>query len=168
MASEKTSARERFYATGRRKTSSARVFMRPDGRGEMIVNGKPLESYFTRATAVMIAKQAVSVAQSAAPKDEEAEAQAQEAAAPAAETPPEEKAAPSFEKFDFFVTVRGGGESGQAEAVRHGMARAFVRFDPSLQPKLRAAGLLRRDSREVERKKTGRLKARRARQYSKR
>ena len=70
--------------------------------------------------------------------------------------------------FDFFITVRGGGESGQAEAVRHGMARAFVRHDPSLKPKLRAAGLIRRDSREVERKKTGLLKARRARQYSKR
>ena len=191
MATQKqSSAREQIYATGRRKTSSARVFMRPGGRGELFVNGKPLTRYFTRATAVMIAKQAIAVAQSAVTKPE-----AETAAAPSAPDAPlapvvlapapaeaaeaTETAAPiapvasivssaEIADFDFFITVRGGGESGQAEAVRHGMARAFVRHDPSLKPKLRAAGLIRRDSREVERKKTGLLKARRARQYSKR
>ena len=187
MATQKqSSAREQIYATGRRKTSSARVFMRPGGRGELFVNGKPLTRYFTRATAVMIAKQAIAVAQSAVTKPE-----VETAAAPSAPDAPlapvlapapaetTETAAPmapvasivssaEIADFDFFITVRGGGESGQAEAVRHGMARAFVRHDPSLKPKLRAAGLIRRDSREVERKKTGLLKARRARQYSKR
>ena len=189
MATQKqSSAREQIYATGRRKTSSARVFMRPGGRGELFVNGKPLTRYFTRATAVMIAKQAIAVAQSAVTKPEVETAAAPDAPdaplAPApvlAPAPAEttETAAPmapvasivssaEIADFDFFITVRGGGESGQAEAVRHGMARAFVRHDPSLKPKLRAAGLIRRDSREVERKKTGLLKARRARQYSKR
>ena len=188
MATQKqSSAREQIYATGRRKTSSARVFMRPGGRGELFVNGKPLTRYFTRATAVMIAKQAIAVAQSAVTKPEVETAAA--VAAPDAPLAPvvlapapaetTEIAAPmapiasivssaEIADFDFFITVRGGGESGQAEAVRHGMARAFVRHDPSLKPKLRAAGLIRRDSREVERKKTGLLKARRARQYSKR
>ena len=189
MATQKqSSAREQIYATGRRKTSSARVFMRPGGRGELFVNGKPLTRYFTRATAVMIAKQAIAVAQSAVTKPE-VETAAVAVAAPDAPLAPvvlapapaeaTETAAPiapvasivssaEIADFDFFITVRGGGESGQAEAVRHGMARAFVRHDPSLKPKLRAAGLIRRDSREVERKKTGLLKARRARQYSKR
>ena len=186
MATQKqSSAREQIYATGRRKTSSARVFMRPGGRGELFVNGKPLTRYFTRATAVMIAKQAIAVAQSAVTKPE-VETAAAAVAAPDAPLAPvvlapapaetTETAAPvasivssaEIADFDFFITVRGGGESGQAEAVRHGMARAFVRHDPSLKPKLRAAGLIRRDSREVERKKTGLLKARRARQYSKR
>ena len=189
MATQKqSSAREQIYATGRRKTSSARVFMRPGGRGELFVNGKPLTRYFTRATAVMIAKQAIAVAQSAVTKPEVETAAAPTSAPDAplapvvlAPAPAEtaETAAPmapvasivssaEIADFDFFITVRGGGESGQAEAVRHGMARAFVRHDPSLKPKLRAAGLIRRDSREVERKKTGLLKARRARQYSKR
>ena len=188
MATQKqSSAREQIYATGRRKTSSARVFMRPGGRGELFVNGKPLTRYFTRATAVMIAKQAIAVAQSAVTKPE-VETAAAPTSAPDARLrlclrlrppKPAETAAPiapvasivssaEIADFDFFITVRGGGESGQAEAVRHGMARAFVRHDPSLKPKLRAAGLIRRDSREVERKKTGLLKARRARQYSKR
>ena len=187
MATQKqSSAREQIYATGRRKTSSARVFMRPGGRGELFVNGKPLTRYFTRATAVMIAKQAIAVAQSAVTKPEvetaptqgapdaplapvlaPAPAEATETAAPMAPVASIVSSA-EIADFDFFITVRGGGESGQAEAVRHGMARAFVRHDPSLKPKLRAAGLIRRDSREVERKKTGLLKARRARQYSKR
>ena len=188
MATQKqSSAREQIYATGRRKTSSARVFMRPGGRGELFVNGKPLTRYFTRATAVMIAKQAIAVAQSAVTKPEVETAAAPTSAPDAPQAPvlapapaeTAETAAPiapvasivssaEIADFDFFITVRGGGESGQAEAVRHGMARAFVRHDPSLKPKLRAAGLIRRDSREVERKKTGLLKARRARQYSKR
>ena len=189
MATQKqSSAREQIYATGRRKTSSARVFMRPGGRGELFVNGKPLTRYFTRATAVMIAKQAIAVAQSAVTKPEvetaatptsapdaplapvvlaPAPAEATETVAPMAPVASIVSSA-EIADFDFFITVRGGGESGQAEAVRHGMARAFVRHDPSLKPKLRAAGLIRRDSREVERKKTGLLKARRARQYSKR
>ena len=188
MATQKqSSAREQIYATGRRKTSSARVFMRPGGRGELFVNGKPLTRYFTRATAVMIAKQAIAVAQSAVTKPEvettatpsapdaplapvvlaPAPAETTETAAPMAPVASIVSSA-EIADFDFFITVRGGGESGQAEAVRHGMARAFVRHDPSLKPKLRAAGLIRRDSREVERKKTGLLKARRARQYSKR
>jgi len=124
------------YGTGRRKTSSARVFLRP-GSGEIIVNGRPLDVFFGRETARMIVRQPFAVA--------EAE-----------------------NKFDVHVTVRGGGTTGQAGAIRHGITRALMAYDETLRKALRKAGFATRDAREVERKKVGLRKARRAPQYSKR
>ena len=126
------------YATGRRKTSVARVFMRK-GKGNITINGKDIEEYFRRDTAKMVARQALVVAEKG--KD-----------------------------LDFYITVKGGGESGQAGAVRHGIARALVSADESIKIVLRAAtpDLIRRDSRQVERKKVALRGARRAPQYSKR
>ena len=127
---------EQKYGTGRRKTAVARVFLRL-GYGNITVNGRTAERYFTRDTSRRLAFQPLAVI------DREKE-------------------------FDFLITVRGGGESGQAGAVRHGVARALIKFDESLRPILRAAGLVRRDPRAVERKKVGLHKARRAKQFSKR
>ena len=127
---------EQKYGTGRRKTAVARVFLRL-GYGNITVNGRTVERYFTRDTSRRLAFQPLAVI------DREKE-------------------------FDFLITVRGGGESGQAGAVRHGVARALIKFDESLRPILRAAGLVRRDPRAVERKKVGLHKARRAKQFSKR
>ena len=124
------------YGTGRRKTSAARVFIKP-GSGEIVVNGRPLDTFFGRETARMIVRQALTVA--------EAEG-----------------------KFDVQVTVSGGGTTGQAGAIRHGITRALIEYDESLRKTLRAAGFVTRDAREVERKKVGRRKARRGPQYSKR
>ena len=124
------------YGTGRRKTAVARVFL-SDGKGDIKVNNKKLEDFFSRLRSKIVARQALQVVN-------------------------------SDDKYDFYITVRGGGESGQAEAVRHGIARALVAHDPELKPALRAAGLMSRDSRAVERKKAGLRKARRSRQYSKR
>jgi small subunit ribosomal protein S9 len=124
------------YGTGRRKTSSARVFMRP-GSGQINVNGRPVDEYFGRETARMVLRQ------------------------------PLERAELS-DRFDFHVTVEGGGGSGQAGAIQLGVARALVSYDESLRPLLRQNGFLTRDDREVERKKIGLRKARRATQYSKR
>lgn len=140
-----------FYGTGRRKTATARVFMRTDG-GKTTVNGKPLEEYFTRITSRMIAQQALGVAGAAAAAMSESEVSKDDFA----------------KNFRFHITVRGGGESGQAAAVRHGITRALIQHNADLKPALRAAGLVLRDPREVERKKTGLHKARRAKQYSKR
>ena len=128
----------RFYGTGRRKEATARVFLRP-GDGGFIVNKKPIESFFPRARSQMVAKQALKV------MSEHGES-----------------------GFDVYATVVGGGESGQAEAVRHGISRAMVAYRPDCKPILRAAGFISRDARAVERKKVGLRKARRARQYSKR
>lgn len=127
---------EQFYATGRRKTSSARVFLRK-GNGNIIVNQKPLDEYFGRETARMIVRQPLDVVSL---KD----------------------------NFDFYITVSGGGASGQAGAIRHGIARALKEYDENLKAPLRKAGFLTRDAREVERKKVGLHKARKATQYSKR
>ncbi len=127
---------EQIYATGRRKTSTARVFMRK-GSGRIIVNDRPLDEYFGRETARMIVRQ------------------------------PLDKVGP-LDDYDFYVTVKGGGSSGQAGAIRHGITRALIKHNESFRPILRQAGFVTRDAREVERKKVGLHKARRAPQFSKR
>ncbi|MFQ5546713.1 MAG: 30S ribosomal protein S9 [Woeseia sp.] len=125
-----------YYGTGRRKTSTARVFMKPGG-GDIIVNDRPLDEFFGRQTARMIVRQPLELMQLG-------------------------------DKFDISVTVSGGGTTGQAGAIRHGLTRALLQYDESLRPALRKAGFVTRDAREVERKKVGLRKARRATQYSKR
>lgn len=128
---------EQYYGTGRRKTSTARVFLRP-GKGKFIVNKKPFEQYFGPSPSLEhIAKQPL-------------------------------KETHTLTKYDVLVTVRGGGISGQAGAIRHGIARALVEANPALRPQLKKAGFLTRDPRMKERKKYGLHKARRATQYSKR
>jgi small subunit ribosomal protein S9 len=125
-----------FYGTGRRKTSTARVFLTPGG-GDITVNKRPLDVFFGRKTAQMIVRQPLELTQLG-------------------------------EKFNVNVTVKGGGTTGQAGAIRHGLTRALMAYDESLRPSLRQAGFVTRDAREVERKKVGLRKARRATQYSKR
>jgi len=125
-----------FYGTGRRKTSTARVFMKPGG-GDIKVNDRPLDEFFGRKTAQMIVRQPLELMELTG-------------------------------KFDINVTVSGGGTTGQAGAIRHGLTRALMQYDESLRPGLRKAGFVTRDAREVERKKVGLRKARRATQYSKR
>lgn len=124
------------YGTGRRKSSVARVYIRP-GSGAIIVNDKPVDEFFSRETGRMLVRQPLELTN-------------------------------TLSNFDITVNVNGGGESGQAGAVRHGIARALVEYDASLKPALRKAGLMTRDAREVERKKVGLRKARRRPQYSKR
>ncbi len=124
------------YGTGRRKTSTARVFVRP-GSGNIVINGRPLDAYFGRQTARMIVRQPLELTGLA-------------------------------DKFDILVNVDGGGNSGQAGAIRHGITRALIEYDETLRPTLRKAGFVTRDAREVERKKVGLRKARRAVQFSKR
>ena len=124
------------YGTGRRKTSTARVFMRR-GSGRIVVNRRPLDEYFGRETARMVVRQ---------PLEETQRSQ----------------------DFDFTVTVRGGGGTGQAGAIRLGISRALCEYDETNRPTLRRAGLLTRDARKVERKKVGLHKARKRPQYSKR
>jgi small subunit ribosomal protein S9 len=125
-----------YYGTGRRKSAVARVFIKP-GKGQFIVNGKPVDEFFSRETGRMIVRQALEVTKNAG-------------------------------AFDITVNVYGGGENGQAGAVRHGIARALIEYDAGLKPTLSTAGLVTRDAREVERKKVGLHKARRRKQYSKR
>ena len=127
---------EQFYGTGRRKTSTARVFLRK-GQGQITVNRKPLDEFFGRKTAQMIVRQPLELVDLA-------------------------------DKFDVNVTVKGGGTTGQAGAIRLGLARALMEYDESLRPPLRTAGFVTRDARAVERKKVGLRKARKATQYSKR
>jgi small subunit ribosomal protein S9 len=129
-------AANQHYGTGRRKTSTARVFV-TSGNGEIKVNERSLDQYFGRETARMVVRQALQVVEAA-------------------------------DRFNVYVTVKGGGGSGQAGAIRHGIARALVDYDESLRQPLRRAGFLTRDSREVERKKVGLRKARKRPQYSKR
>lgn len=124
------------YGTGRRKTATARVFLRP-GTGNIVVNQRPLDDYFGRETSRMVVHQAL-------------------------------QAADLNDRFDVYVTVKGGGITGQAGAIRHGLTRALIEYDESLRIPLRKAGFVTRDAREVERKKVGLRKARRATQYSKR
>jgi small subunit ribosomal protein S9 len=124
------------YGTGRRKSSSARVYMTA-GTGQITVNERPLDEFFGRETGRMIVRQ------------------------------PLEKVE-LMGRFDFNVHVEGGGITGQAGAIRHGIARALISYDETLRKPLRQAGFLTRDAREVERKKVGRRKARRGTQYSKR
>ncbi len=124
------------YGTGRRKSAVARVYLKP-GSGNIIVNSKPVDEFFSRETGRMLVRQPLELTD-------------------------------NLSNFDIQVNVTGGGESGQAGAVRHGIARALVDYDASLKPVLRKAGLITRDAREVERKKVGLHKARRRPQYSKR
>ena len=124
------------YGTGRRKSAVARVYIR-SGKGAIVVNGKPVDEFFSRETGRMLVRQPLELTNLLA-------------------------------NFDISVNVTGGGESGQAGAVRHGISRALVEYDASLKPALRKAGLITRDAREVERKKVGLRKARRRPQYSKR
>jgi len=124
------------YGTGRRKTSAARVFLRP-GTGKIVVNGKSIEDFFGRETARMVVRQPLELLEVG-------------------------------DRFDVVATVAGGGPSGQAGAVRHGLTRALMDFDEGYRGKLRTAGFVTRDAREVERKKIGLRKARRAVQFSKR
>ena len=125
-----------YYSTGRRKTSTARVFLRK-GKGDIIVNKRPLDTYFGRETARMIVRQPLDTSN-------------------------------TLGDFDITVTVKGGGMSGQAGAIRHGITRALIEYDNDLRPVLRRAGFVTRDARKVERKKVGLHKARRAPQFSKR
>ena len=127
---------ETYYSTGRRKTSTARVFLRR-GAGNITVNSRPLDEYFGRETARMIVRQ------------------------------PLQKA--NMETgLDITATVKGGGISGQAGAIRHGITRALIEYNSELRSPLRRAGFVTRDARQVERKKIGLHKARRAPQFSKR
>jgi small subunit ribosomal protein S9 len=124
------------YGTGRRKSAVARVFMKP-GKGDIVVNDKPLDVFFSRETGRMVVRQPLELTEMVG-------------------------------KFDIMVNVCGGGESGQAGAVRHGITRALIDYDANLKPTLSKAGLVTRDAREVERKKVGLRKARRRKQFSKR
>ena len=124
------------YGTGRRKSAVARVYIKP-GKGDIIVNGKPVDVFFSRETGRMIVRQPLALTD-------------------------------NLNRFDIQVNVDGGGESGQAGAVRHGITRALIDYDETLKAALKKAGLVTRDAREVERKKVGLHKARRRKQFSKR
>jgi small subunit ribosomal protein S9 len=125
-----------FYGTGRRKTSTARVYIN-QGTGKISINDRTIEEFFGRETGRMIVRQPLELAQVAS-------------------------------RFDVSVQVEGGGITGQAGAIRHGITRALIAFDETLRKPLRQAGFVTRDAREVERKKVGLQKARRAKQFSKR
>mgnify|MGYP001819551237 FL=1 len=127
---------ETNYATGRRKSSAARVYL-TTGSGSIVVNGRPLDRFFGRETARMVVRQPLETVS-------------------------------MLDRVDVAVTVSGGGTTGQAGAIRHGIARALVDYDEELRRPLRQAGFLTRDAREVERKKVGLHKARKRPQYSKR
>ena len=129
-------AATQYYGTGRRKTSTARVFLRP-GTGTIQINKKSIEVYFGRETARMVVRQPLELTE-------------------------------SLGQFDVIVNFKGGGGSGQAGAIRHGITRALMQYDETLRPALRAAGYVTRDAREVERKKVGLRKARKKPQFSKR
>ncbi|MFK5986187.1 MAG: 30S ribosomal protein S9 [Pseudomonadota bacterium] len=125
-----------YYATGRRKSSTARVYLRP-GKGEITINKRSLDTYFGRETSRMVVRQPLELSE-------------------------------MLDKFDIFVNVNGGGNTGQAGAIRHGITRALIEYDETLRPILRKAGFVTRDARCVERKKIGLHKARKRPQYSKR
>ena len=125
-----------YYSTGRRKSSSARVFLKR-GSGEITINNRTLKQYFGRETGQMIVRQPLETLE-------------------------------MVDQFDFNITVTGGGISGQAGAIRHGITRALIEYDETLRRPLRKAGFVTRDAREVERKKVGLHKARKRPQYSKR
>lgn len=125
-----------YYATGRRKSSSARVYLRP-GKGEITINKRPIDVFFGRETSRMVVRQPLELTE-------------------------------MLEKFDVTVNVSGGGITGQAGAIRHGITRALMEYDESLRGQLRKAGFVTRDARQVERKKIGLHKARKRPQYSKR
>ncbi|MEY4377533.1 MAG: hypothetical protein RJB26_2083, partial [Pseudomonadota bacterium] len=125
-----------YYGTGRRKTSTARVYLTA-GSGNIVINDRTLEQFFGRETGHLIVRQPLELVQ-------------------------------MRDKFDITVSVAGGGITGQAGAIRHGITRALMSYDETLRKSLRAAGFVTRDAREVERKKVGRRKARRGTQFSKR
>ena len=127
---------DRQYGTGRRKTATARVYLKP-GSGKITVNERTLDEFFGRETGRMIVRQPLELTNHSS-------------------------------TFDIMVNVSGGGESGQAGAVRHGITRALMDYDATLKPQLSHAGFVTRDAREVERKKVGFHKARRRKQFSKR
>lgn len=127
---------QHYYGTGRRKSSTARVFLHA-GSGQITINKRSLEEYFGRETSRMIIRQPLEATELA-------------------------------DQFDINVTVKGGGGNGQAGAIRLGIARALLNYDEGLRGSLRKSGFLTRDAREVERKKVGLRKARKATQYSKR
>jgi small subunit ribosomal protein S9 len=125
-----------YYGTGRRKTSTARVFLRP-GAGKLEINGREIGNYFSREVLVMLVKQPLALTETA-------------------------------DKFDITATVEGGGGSGQAGAIRHGISRALLEFNGELRERLKSAGFLTRDDRKKERKKYGQPGARKRFQFSKR
>ena len=127
---------EVHYATGRRKTSSARVYLQK-GKGSILINDRKLDEYFGRKVAQMLVMQPLELVELA-------------------------------DKVDIKIMVKGGGSFGQAGAIRHGISRALTEYDQELRPQLKKAGLLTRDSRRVERKKPGLVKARKSKQFSKR
>ena len=129
-------SQETTYATGRRKTSTARVYL-SEGKGNILVNDIPLEEYFGREVAKILVMQPLVLLDISS-------------------------------KFDIMVKVSGGGSFGQAGAIRHGISRALEKFDPEFRSSLKSAGYLTRDSRQVERKKVGLVKARKSKQFSKR
>lgn len=129
-------ATERYYGTGRRKSSAARVFL-TKGSGKIVINDRSIDDFFGRETACMIVRQPLEMLE-------------------------------LTDKFDIRATVKGGGISGQAGAIRLGLTRALMEYDEELRGPLRKAGYVTRDAREVERKKVGLHKARKATQYSKR
>jgi small subunit ribosomal protein S9 len=129
-------ADNQYYGTGRRKSSTARVFMKA-GNGAITINKRDISEYFSRPTARMVVRQPLDLVE-------------------------------MLEKFDFNITVVGGGISGQAGAIRHGITRALMQFDETLRGQLRQAGFVTRDARKVERKKVGLHKARKKPQFSKR
>ncbi|GLS83381.1 30S ribosomal protein S9 [Paraferrimonas haliotis] len=129
-------AENQYYGTGRRKSSTARVFVKA-GSGNITVNNRSLDVYFGRETARMVVRQPLELVE-------------------------------LLEKLDINATVKGGGTTGQAGAIRHGITRALMQYDESLRPSLRKAGFVTRDARQVERKKVGLRKARRKPQFSKR
>ena len=128
---------KRFYGTGRRKTSTARVWLISPGKGEIIVNNKDIDEYFQRETLKMVIRQPLELTD-------------------------------LLTEFDIRINVSGGGPSGQAGAIRHGISRALLQYNPDLRAALKKAGFLRRDPRMVERKKYGLKKARKRPQFSKR
>jgi len=136
MEDRMAAAVSRFYATGKRKNSIARVWMMP-GSGKITVNERPVDEYFGRAVLKMIVRHPFEVTG-------------------------------TTDKFDVLVTVKGGGETGQATAIRHGISKALVSTDDDAKGKLRKEGLLTRDPREKERKKDGQKGARARFQFSKR
>lgn len=129
-------AEQKFYATGKRKTSIARVWLKP-GSGSIVVNKRTLDEYFGRPTSKMVVRQPLELTDNVG-------------------------------KFDIFVNVCGGGPSGQAGAIKHGITKALLEVDPELRTTLKKAGFITRDSRIKERKKYGKRAARRSFQFSKR
>lgn len=127
---------EQYYGTGRRKSSTARVYLRP-GNGNIIVNRQEIDTYFNRDSLKLVLRQPL-------------------------------EATESVSKFNILVNVSGGGKAGQAGAIRLGIARALLEYDPNLRPELKKRGMLTRDSRRVERKKYGQPGARKRFQFSKR